>query len=162
MAEEQQKLSYVANTEGFFRRLGLFKESLPEACEKKDFYSDLVGSLLKADRIERGRITCSLSVNSAVTNLYNTLHGGVVAAVAEAVALACVRTVAGDKELFLGEFSTSYLSAARLDEEVEVDGCMLRQGRSVAVTSVELRIKKTRKLLYISRATFYIMPVASL
>lgn len=37
------------------------------------------------------------------------------AAVAEAVALACVRTVAGDKEFFLGEFSTSYLSAARLD-----------------------------------------------
>ncbi|XP_008799555.1 acyl-coenzyme A thioesterase 13 [Phoenix dactylifera] len=162
MAEEQQKSSYVANTERFFRRLGLFQESFPEACEKKDFYSDLIRSLLKVDRIESGRITCSLSVNSAVTNTYNTLHGGVVAAVAEAVALACVRTVAGDKEFFLGEFSTSYLSAARLDEEVEVDGCMLRQGRSVVVTSVEFKRKKTGKLYYASRATFYVMPVASL
>lgn len=48
-------------------------------------------------------------------NAYNTLHGGAVAALAETVGMACARAVAGDKELFLGELSTGYLAAARLD-----------------------------------------------
>lgn len=48
-------------------------------------------------------------------NQYNTLHGGAVAAVAEAVGMACARAAAGDKEMFLGELSTAYLAAARLN-----------------------------------------------
>lgn len=47
-------------------------------------------------------------------------------------------------------------------EVVEVDATILRQGRSVIVTTVDLRAKKTGKLLHTSRATFYIMPVSSL
>jgi acyl-coenzyme A thioesterase 13 len=50
-----------------------------------------------------------------VQNQYNTLHGGAVAAVAEAVGMACARAAAGDKEMFLGELSTAYLAAARLN-----------------------------------------------
>ena len=48
-------------------------------------------------------------------NQYNTLHGGAVAAVAEAVGMACARAAAGDKEMFLGELSTAYLAAARVN-----------------------------------------------
>ncbi|ONK76366.1 uncharacterized protein A4U43_C03F26940 [Asparagus officinalis] len=50
-------------------------------------------------------------------NPYNSLQGGegVVAAVAEEVGLTCAKTVAGDKEFFLWESSTAYLSAARLN-----------------------------------------------
>lgn len=41
------------------------------------------------------------------------MHGGAVGAVATRVATACARTVvAKDKDLFLGELSISYLSAA--------------------------------------------------
>lgn len=46
-------------------------------------------------------------------NFYSGFHGGAIAAVAEAVSMACARTlVAKDKELFLGELSISYLSSA--------------------------------------------------
>ena len=46
-------------------------------------------------------------------NAYGGLHGGAVAALAEMVSIACARTVVGeDKDLFLGELSMSYLSAA--------------------------------------------------
>lgn len=48
-------------------------------------------------------------------NAYNTLHGGEVAAAAQEVAMACVKTVAGDTEFFLGESAMSYLSAATLN-----------------------------------------------
>ncbi|KAJ8512503.1 hypothetical protein OPV22_002937 [Ensete ventricosum] len=159
--EQRQKPDPLAATEGFFRHLGLF-ETLPESADKKDFFSDLIRSILNVDRVEPGRITCTLTVRSTVTNPYNTLHGGAVAAVAEMVSLACAKTAAGDKDFFLGESSTAYLSAARLNEDVKVDASILRQGRNVVVTSVDFRTKKTGKLLFTSRSTFYIMPVSSL
>jgi acyl-coenzyme A thioesterase PaaI-like protein len=47
-------------------------------------------------------------------NVYRSVHGGAVAAIAETVSIACARTVvAEDKELFLGELNMSYLSGAR-------------------------------------------------
>ncbi|OAY72797.1 acyl-coenzyme A thioesterase 13 isoform X1 [Ananas comosus] len=163
----------VARTEGFFRQLGLSDSSgggsafLPSGAGAgagdKDFYSRLVRSLLSVRSLQpRGRVLCSLSVPSALANPYNTLHGGAVAAVAEAVALACARAVAGDREFFLGESATSYLSAARVGMEMEVEGRVLRKGKSVIVTSVEFRIKETGRLSYTSRLTFYVRPVASM
>ncbi|XP_020673046.1 uncharacterized protein LOC110092727 isoform X2 [Dendrobium catenatum] len=168
--EDHHKQPSTARTIGFFKTLGLFN-NIPEASERKDFYSDIIRSLLKVDYIDRGRVFCTLKVNAAVVviqsdpsffNIYNTLHGGAVASVAEMVGLACVQTVAGDKEFFLGEFSTAYLAAAGLDTEVEVEGSILRQGRSVVVTNIDFRIKESKKLAYTARATYYIMPAASL
>lgn len=37
--------------------------TIPNALEKKDSLGDLVRALLKVDRIERGRITCTFTVN---------------------------------------------------------------------------------------------------
>lgn len=49
-------------------------------------------------------------------NAFGGMHGGAVGSIAERVAIACARTVAGkDKELFLGELSMSYLSAATVN-----------------------------------------------
>lgn len=49
-------------------------------------------------------------------NYFLGLHGGAVAAVAEAISIACARTVvAEDTEIFLGELSMSYLSGAPLN-----------------------------------------------
>ncbi|KAG6477855.1 acyl-coenzyme A thioesterase 13 [Zingiber officinale] len=146
-------------------KLRLFPQNsheIPGFAQKKGFYSDLHRSILKVDRVERGRVICSLTVDSAVANKYKTLHGGAVASVAEMVSLACAKTVAGDKDFFLGELTTAYLSSASLNEVITVDAFILRQGRSVVVTSVNFSTKTTGKLLYTSRSTFYIMPVASL
>ncbi|KAJ0968412.1 hypothetical protein J5N97_025329 [Dioscorea zingiberensis] len=156
---EQQQQVCVAKTKGFFERLG---QPIPIAAELPGFYSDLLRSCLKADRIECGRIICSFVVNHAFTNHYNTLHGGAVGCLADAVTMACAKSVAGDVELFVGETSTAYLSASRMNEEVEIDGRVVRKGRRVIVTSVEFRIKKTRRLLYTNHSTLYIMPAAKL
>ncbi|KAJ3680148.1 hypothetical protein LUZ60_016426 [Juncus effusus] len=151
----------VANLRGFFHSHGIH-QSIPASADGGDFFSDMIRSLLSVDLVEPGRVVCSLSASPYVLNSYDTLHGGAVASVAEKVAVACGKTVAGDKELFLGELSTSYLSAARVDDKVEVEGRVLRRGRRVIVTSIDLRIKESKKLLYTSRATLYIMPSASL
>ncbi|VAH50314.1 unnamed protein product [Triticum turgidum subsp. durum] len=101
----------------FIQALGV-DASLPASAERPDAYSALVRALLSSATVSSSpapRVSCTLTVSSAATNTYNTLHGGAVAAVAEAVGMACARAAAGDKEMFLGELSTAYLSAARLD-----------------------------------------------
>ncbi|CAN6711161.1 unnamed protein product [Malus baccata var. baccata] len=96
-------------------------------------------------------------------NFYSGFHGGAIAAVAEAVSMACARTlVAKDKELFLGELSISYLSSATKNEEVIVDASVVRSGRNLSVIALEWKLKKTGRLVYTARATFYHTPVAKL
>lgn len=137
--------------------------TIPSNLENKDTFSHLIRGLLKLTHIHSGHISCFLSVKPPVTNTYGGLHGGAVASVAEMVAVACARTVVGkEKELFLGELSNSYLSAAPQDAEVIVDASVVRSGRNLTVVAVEFRMKESEKLVYTSRATFYNMPVASL
>ena len=59
-------------------------------------------------------------------------------------------------------FPDAHVLFLLIQSEVEVEAQILRKGRSVVVTTVEFRLKGTNKLCYTSRATFYIMPVASL
>nr|DAD18830.1 TPA_asm: hypothetical protein HUJ06_020293 [Nelumbo nucifera] len=97
----------------FFKNVGI-SEDVPEGAQINDYLSHLIRSFLKVDRIERGRITCILTPSPPLLNYYGSLHGGVVACVAELIAIACARTVSApeNKELFLGELATSYLSTA--------------------------------------------------
>ncbi|KAF8690872.1 hypothetical protein HU200_041276 [Digitaria exilis] len=159
-----QRLSpaeFRERTVRFFQGLGV-DVPLPASGERLDAYGDLVRALLSSAVVSSSRVSCTLTMSPALANNYNTLHGGAVAAVAEAVGMACARAAAGDKEMFLGELSTAYLAAARLDSEVDVEAQILRKGRSVVVTTIDFTLKDTKKLCYTSRATFYIMPVASL
>ncbi|KAG2720241.1 hypothetical protein I3843_02G020900 [Carya illinoinensis] len=138
---------------------------LREVCNtnSKDLYFDLVRGNLKPQRVVRGRVTCLLSISLAITNAYGSMHGAAVAAVAEMVSIACARTmVAEDKELFLGEQSISYLSAAQTNAEVIVDGTVVRSGRNLTVVAVEFKLKETEQLVYTARATFYNMPLSKL
>ncbi|XP_041000171.1 uncharacterized protein LOC121246186 [Juglans microcarpa x Juglans regia] len=138
---------------------------LREVCNtnSKDLYFDLVRGNLKPQRVVRGRVTCLLSVTLAISNFYGSMHGAAVAAVAEMVAIACARTMVDeDKELFLGELSMSYLSAARTNAEVIVDGSVVRSGTNLTVVAVEFKLKETEQLVYTARATFYNMPLSKL
>ncbi|KAH9604094.1 hypothetical protein KSS87_010434 [Heliosperma pusillum] len=94
---------------------------------------------------------------------FQGLHGGVVAAVAERLAIACARTVvAEDKNLFLGEMSVSYLSAATINAELIADASLVRSGRNLSVVSIEIKLKETAKLVYTAHITFFHLPVSKL
>nr|CAB3452789.1 unnamed protein product [Digitaria exilis] len=98
----------------FFQGLGV-DVPLPASGERLDAYADLVRALLSSAVVSSSRVSCTLTMSPALANQFNTLHGGAVAAVAEAVGTACARAAAGDKEMFLGELSTAYLAAARIN-----------------------------------------------
>ncbi|KAL7125826.1 hypothetical protein ABFS83_14G142000 [Erythranthe nasuta] len=146
----------------FLNRMGVNQKIKPEH-DVKDSFSNLVGGVLKVISIKRGQISCLLNVKPPILNGYGGMHGGAVGAVAERVAIACARTVVGkDKDLFLGELSLSYLSAAPHKAEVIVDGSVIRSGRNLTIVAVNFRLKKSGHLAFFTRATFYNMPVSSL
>ncbi|XP_038682726.1 uncharacterized protein LOC119983120 isoform X2 [Tripterygium wilfordii] len=150
----------VQKVVGFLKKVGV-SASLTGQFTSKDFYSSIIRDLLSAHRVERGRVTCFFSVKPL--NFYGSMHGGAVGAIAERMSIACARTmVAEDKELFLGEMSISYLSTAPENAEVIVDGSVVRSGRNLTVVATEFRVKKSGKLVYTTRATFYHMPSAKL
>lgn len=161
-AGEAMTAETIATVAKFFNDVGKPDLILPPA-DGKHFICDLIGGLLKPDRVERGHVSCLLRVLPAATNAYKGMHGAAVASVAEMISVACARTVVSeDKELFLGELSMSYLSAAPINAELKVDASIIRSGRNLTVVAVEFRLKDSGNLTYTSRATLYTMPISSL
>ncbi|KAL0339408.1 UNVERIFIED_CONTAM: hypothetical protein Sangu_1462900 [Sesamum angustifolium] len=144
----------------FFKHMGVLQTIKPQH-NVKDSFSNLVGGVLKVVSVDRGKISCLVKVKAPL--LLWGMHGGSVAAVAERVATACARTVVGeDKNLFLGELGISYLSSAPHNAEVIIDGSVVRSGRNLTVVAVNFRLKESGRLAYMTRATFYHMPISSL
>ncbi|CAO2827828.1 unnamed protein product [Amaranthus hypochondriacus] len=159
---EEEDEDPVDSTRKFFEGLGI-SQNISQISKSHDFYSELIHNLLKVDVISRGRITCSFSVLPYVGNYYGGFHGAAVAAVAERLAIACARTmVAEDKQLFLGELSTSYLSATPINVKMIADASVVRSGRNLTVVSIEIRTKDTNKLSYTAQATLFHLPTPKL
>ncbi|KAL9234446.1 hypothetical protein vseg_009318 [Gypsophila vaccaria] len=162
MDDPKDKAVDVESTLQFFQGLGISTD-LPAFVHSDDFFSKLIGRALTLHHISRAHLSCSFTVKPSFANFYNGLHGGVVAAIVERLAIACARTVvAEDKQLFLGELSISYLSAATINAELIADAKLVRSGRNLSVVSVELKLKHTAKLLYTAHATFFHLPVSRL
>ena len=61
----------VSTITGFFQNVGVsHTNSLPDYCNNKNFYSNIIRHALKPDQVLRGRLTCILTVTPAlgVTN----------------------------------------------------------------------------------------------
>ncbi|XP_049399378.1 uncharacterized protein LOC125863239 [Solanum stenotomum] len=160
---EKLSAESISKVNGFLKSMGLFNLNFPPQYDTKDSFSELSRSFLKVQHVHRGKISCIVSVKPPIMNVYGSLHGGAVGDVAVRVATACARTIVGkDKELFLGELSISYLSSAPQNAEVIVNASIVRSGRNLTVVALDFRLKDSEKLCYISRATLYHVPVASL
>jgi hypothetical protein len=56
---------YVSRLSSSLRGMGVI-DSIPDNCNTKDFYSDLVRGFLKPDRVLRGRVTCFLTIKPPI------------------------------------------------------------------------------------------------
>ncbi|KAL0752770.1 hypothetical protein Bca101_090437 [Brassica carinata] len=116
---------------------------------------------IKVDLIEPGRIVCSMKVQPHLLNAGKFLHGGAMATVVDLIGTAAIYTnVDSDQSEGVSvEINVSYLDAAFLDEEIEIESRALRVGKAVAVASVELRRKKNGKMIAQGRHTKILMSV---
>ncbi|EXB64078.1 hypothetical protein L484_013088 [Morus notabilis] len=121
------------------------------------FFERLVMKGLRVDLIETGRIVCSFTVPSRLLNEGNFLHGGATATLVDLVGSAVIYTVGAPVTTGVSvEINVSYLDAAYAGEEIEVEAKALRVGKAIGVVSVELRKKKTGKIVAQGRHTKYL------
>ncbi|KAI3723494.1 hypothetical protein L2E82_35113 [Cichorium intybus] len=121
------------------------------------FFEPMIMSGLKIDLIEHGRVLCSMKVPPRLLNVGNSLHGGATAALVDVVGSSVLMTIDGTTTTGVSvEINVSYLDAAYVGDEIEIEAKALRVGKAVAVVSVEFRKKKTGKIIAQGRHTKYL------
>ncbi|KAG9444109.1 hypothetical protein H6P81_015449 [Aristolochia fimbriata] len=133
-------------------------KSLPSTVDSlpAGFYNPLIVYGLSIDLVEPGRVLCSFKVPARLLNNGNFLHGGATASLVDIVGSAAIFAAGSPTSGASLEINISYLDAAYLDEEVEIEAKILRMGKTIAVVNVELRKKKTGKIIAQGRHTKYL------
>ncbi|KAF5751760.1 acyl-coenzyme A thioesterase 13-like [Tripterygium wilfordii] len=126
------------------------------------FFERFIMDGLKIDLIEPGRLVCSFKVPQRLLNAGNFLHGGVTATLVDLVGSAVIFTVGAPSTGVSVDINVSYLDAAYANDEVEIEAKTLRVGKAVGVVSVELRNKKTKKIIAQGRHTKYLQVASRL
>ncbi|KAJ7001014.1 acyl-coenzyme A thioesterase 13 [Populus alba x Populus x berolinensis] len=120
------------------------------------FFERFIMQGLHIDLIEPGRVVCSMKVPPRLLNGGNFLHGGATATLVDLVGSAAIFTVGAPATGVSVEINVSYLDAAFADEEIEIEARVLRVGKAVGVVSVELKKKRTGKIIAQGRHTKYL------
>ncbi|KAL6280147.1 hypothetical protein ACE6H2_017028 [Prunus campanulata] len=120
------------------------------------FFEPFIMKGIRVDLLEPGLIVCSFKVPPCWMNGGNFMHGGATATLVDLIGSATILTVGTPSFGDSLEINVSYLDSAYPSEEVEVEAKALRVGKVVGVASVELRKKKTGKIIAQGRHTKYL------
>ncbi|KZV22815.1 acyl-coenzyme A thioesterase 13 [Dorcoceras hygrometricum] len=121
------------------------------------FIEPIVMQGIKVDSVERGRVLCSFVVPPRLLNTGNSLHGGATATLVDIVGSAAIFTMGAPTTGVSVEINVSYLDGAFVGEEIEIESKVLHVGKAIAVVSVDLRNKKTGKVIAQGRHTKYLV-----
>ncbi|KAK9095947.1 hypothetical protein Sjap_021444 [Stephania japonica] len=120
------------------------------------FFNSFIMEGLHVDLMEPGRVICSLTVPRRLLNTANFLHGGAIASLIDLVGSAALHTVGAASSGSSLEINISYMDSAFENDEVEIEAKVLRMGKAIGVVTVELRKKKTGKIMAQGRHTKYL------
>ena len=100
-----------------------------------------------------GKVICEMKVEEQHTNQLGTLHGGMTATLVDVIstlALLCTeRGVAGVSI----DMNITYISPAKMGEDILITAHVLKEGRSISFASVDLTNKAMGKLIAQGRHT---------
>ncbi|KAL3528183.1 hypothetical protein ACH5RR_012839 [Cinchona calisaya] len=120
------------------------------------FFEPFIMQGIKLDVLEPGRILCSLTVPPRlVSKAGNSMHYGAIATLVDWVGASVVYTMGASASGVSVEINISYYDTAYVGEEIDIDATALLVGKVVGVVNVELRKKKTDKLIARGRHTMY-------
>ncbi|XP_012313949.1 acyl-coenzyme A thioesterase 13 [Aotus nancymaae] len=100
-----------------------------------------------------GKVIFEMKVEEEHTNKLGTLHGGLTATLIDTIstyALLCTERGATGVSV---DLNITYMSPAKLGEDVVITAHVLKQGKTLAFTSVDLTNKATGKLIAQGRHT---------
>ncbi|XP_036044909.1 acyl-coenzyme A thioesterase 13 isoform X1 [Onychomys torridus] len=99
------------------------------------------------------KVVCEMKVEEQHTNKLGTLHGGLTATLIDSistVALMCTERGAPGVSV---DMNITYMSPAKLGDEIVITAHILKQGKTLAFASVDLTNKATGKLIAQGRHT---------
>ncbi|XP_030644753.1 acyl-coenzyme A thioesterase 13 [Chanos chanos] len=100
-----------------------------------------------------GKVVCQMKVEEEHTNRGGTLHGGLTATLVDVISTtALLYTERGAPGVSV-DMNITYMSAAKLGEDVLITAQVLKQGRTLAFATVDLTNKTTGKLIAQGRHT---------
>ena len=102
---------------------------------------DRVLSGLHVDTIEDGVVRCSIPVDESRQNAFGTLHGGATSTIVDVVGTMALLTLDHTKPGVSIDLNVSFVGAAKVGTTVLVEGRVLKMGRSLGFTQVDLRLQ---------------------
>eukprot|EP01098_Paradermamoeba_levis_P011910 TRINITY_DN5127_c0_g1_i1.p1 TRINITY_DN5127_c0_g1~~TRINITY_DN5127_c0_g1_i1.p1 ORF type:complete len:259 (-),score=77.91 TRINITY_DN5127_c0_g1_i1:169-885(-) len=105
------------------------------------------------EKVGNGTVTCSIEVTKRLANSYGTLHGGAICTIVDIVGTMAMLTLNPLKPGVSIDLNTSFLAAVPIGESVIIEGKVLKQGKSLAFTQVDLYRKKDKVLIASGRHT---------
>jgi acyl-coenzyme A thioesterase 13 len=103
--------------------------------------------------LSNGYAECTLTVEPAVQNSYATLHGGAVSTLVDVLGTLALIGADHTRAGVSLEMNVSFLAAAKAGDELVVTGRVLKAGRSIGFTEVEIRRKSDDRLIATGRHT---------
>ncbi|XP_036621961.1 acyl-coenzyme A thioesterase 13 [Trichosurus vulpecula] len=99
------------------------------------------------------KVVCEMKVEEEHLNRIGSLHGGLTATLVDVIStLALINTERGKPGVSV-DINITYLSPAKVGEEVVIAAHILKQGKTLAFASVDLTNKATGKLIAQGRHT---------
>lgn len=108
---------------------------------------------MKVTRIGDGYVECELLVTEAVQNSYSTLHGGATCTLVDVVGTMAALTRDPMRAGVSVDINVSFASAAKAGDTVRCEGRVLKQGKRLAFTQVDIYRKSDNTLIATGRHT---------
>ncbi|XP_043575117.1 acyl-coenzyme A thioesterase 13 [Chiloscyllium plagiosum] len=100
-----------------------------------------------------GKIVCEMKVEQEHVNRAGALHGGLTATLVDVVSTTALLNTERALPGVSVDMNITYMNAAKLGEDVIITAQVLKEGKSLAFTTVDLTSKATGKLLAQGRHT---------
>ncbi len=106
---------------------------------------------------ENGFARLKLLVKNQHLTMMQTVHGGILATIADAACAQALMPMLTDDEIFTSiELKTNYLSPGRLNEVLIGEGRILQRGGRIAVGDMEVRDEASNRIVLKGLHTFMI------
>lgn len=130
-------------------------EEVRERFDRSEFHTSFLG--LRLDRVAEGEVDISLELEPRHRNLVGTLHGGVIATLADTATGLALRTALEPGTSHLtSSLSVTFLSPGR-SGLVTAKGRVIKRGRSFGYAEADV-VDEAGGLLARATATFTIVP----
>lgn len=111
---------------------------------------------MKVLSVTKTEVKCSLPVNQNVQNSYGTLHGAAITALIDVVGTMALMAADHTRGGVSVDMNVNFLNPAKLGETVTVTGRLLKTGKSLGFTQVDVHRDSDGKLVATGRHTKFL------